>query len=146
MCGLVKGPRGALLKSEDKGDGRSDWDPAEINHRNDQLQASQAVGGSRAHSRALKHRTSIARIRVATPAQLRVVDKLLEPKDIELLDAAYEGSKLADDPRYGKTCGNSQLAKILAVCDRSDPRAAKKSSWRSQISRGCLRSCFGRKP
>ena len=27
-----------------------------------------------------KHRTSIARIRLATPAQLRVMDKLLEPK------------------------------------------------------------------
>ena len=39
-----------------------------------------------------KHRTSIARIRVATPAQLRVVDKLLEPKDMGLPDAAYEGS------------------------------------------------------
>ena len=29
-----------------------------------------------------KHRTSIARIRVATPAQLRVVDKLMEPRKI----------------------------------------------------------------
>ena len=49
-----------------------------------------------------KHRTGIARIRVATPAQLRVVETLLEPKVMELPDAAYEGSKLADDPRYGK--------------------------------------------
>ena len=49
-----------------------------------------------------KHRTSIARIRLATPAQLRVVDNLLEPKEMELPDAACEGSKLADDPRYGK--------------------------------------------
>ena len=48
-----------------------------------------------------KHRTSIDRIRVATPAQLGVVEKLLEPKDMGLPDAAYEGSKLADDPRYG---------------------------------------------
>ena len=31
-----------------------------------------------------KHQTSIARIRLATPAQLRVVDKLLEPKEMEL--------------------------------------------------------------
>ena len=44
-----------------------------------------------------KHRTSIARIRLDTPAQLRVVDKLLEPKDMELPDAAYEGRKLAND-------------------------------------------------
>ena len=48
-----------------------------------------------------KHRTSIARIRMATPAQLRVVEKLLEPGDMGLPDAEYEGSKLADDPRYG---------------------------------------------
>ena len=43
-----------------------------------------------------KHRTSVARIRLATPAQLRVVDKLLEPKDMGLPDAAYEGGKLAN--------------------------------------------------
>ena len=57
------------------------------------------------------HRTSIARIRLATPAQLRVVDKLLEPKEMKLPDAAYKGTKLADDPRYGKPCGSAQLAK-----------------------------------
>ena len=72
-----------------------------------------------------KHRTSIARIRLATPAQLRVVDKLLNPGEMELPDAAYEGSKLAEDPRYGKTCGSTQLAKTLAVYDRADPAAAR---------------------
>ena len=72
-----------------------------------------------------KHRTSIARIRVTTPAQLRVVEKLLESKNMGLPDAAYEGSKLAEDPRYGKPCGSSQLAKTLAEYDRSDPRAAR---------------------
>ena len=56
---------------------------------------------------------------------MRVVEKLLEPKDMGLPDAAYEGSKLADDPRYGKPCGSSQLAKTLAVYDRSDPGAAR---------------------
>ena len=71
-----------------------------------------------------KHRTSIARKRLATPAQLRVVDKLLDPREMELLDAAYEGTRLADDPRYGKHCGNAQLAKTLAVYDRADPAAA----------------------
>ena len=71
-----------------------------------------------------KHRTSIARIRLATPAQLRVVDKLLNPGEMELPDAAYEGSKLAEDPRYGKPCGSTQLAKTLAVYDRADPAAA----------------------
>ena len=44
-----------------------------------------------------KHRTSVARKRVATPAQYRVVEKLLEPGDMGLPDAAYEGARLADD-------------------------------------------------
>ena len=72
-----------------------------------------------------KHRTSIARIRLATPAQLKVVDKLLEPKEMELPDATYEGSKLADGPRCGKPCGSAQLAKTLTVYDRADPAAAR---------------------
>ena len=72
-----------------------------------------------------KHRTNIARIRLATPAQLRVVDKLLNPGEMELPDAAYEGSKLATDPRYGKPCGSTRLAKTLAVYDRADPAAAR---------------------
>ena len=72
-----------------------------------------------------KHRTSIARIRVATPAQLRVVDKLMNPREMELPDAAYEGAKLSNDPRYGKPCGQAQLAKTLAVYDRADPAAAR---------------------
>ena len=72
-----------------------------------------------------KHQTSIARIKLATPAQLRVVDKLLNPGEMELPDAAYEGSKLAEDPRYGKPCGSTQLAKTLAVYDRADPAAAR---------------------
>ena len=72
-----------------------------------------------------KHRTSIATIRLATPAQLKVVDKLLNPGGMELPDAAYEGSKLAEDPRYGKPCGSTQLAKTLAVYDRADPAAAR---------------------
>ena len=58
-------------------------------------------------------------------AQLRVVDKLLDPREMELPDAAYEGTRLADDPRYGKPCGNTQLAKTLAVYDRADPAAAR---------------------
>ena len=62
---------------------------------------------------------------LATPAQLRVVDKLMDPREMELPDAAYEGTRLADDPRYGKPCGNTQLAKTLAVYDRADPAAAR---------------------
>ena len=73
-----------------------------------------------------KYRTSIARIRLATPAQLKVVDKLLNPREMEPPDAAYEGTRLADDPRYGKPCGNTQLAKTLAVyANRADPAAAR---------------------
>ena len=42
-----------------------------------------------------------------------------------LLDTAYMGAKLAGDPMYGRSCGSSQLAKTLAVHDRSDPGAAR---------------------
>ena len=56
---------------------------------------------------------------------MRVVDKLLDPREIELPDAAYEGARLADDPRYGKPCGSAQLAKTLAIYDRADPAAAR---------------------
>ena len=44
---------------------------------------------------------------------------------MELPDAAHEGTRLADDPRYGKPCGNAILAKPLAVYDRADPAAAR---------------------
>ena len=64
-----------------------------------------------------KHRTSIAGIRVAVPAQLRIFKKLQI--------ARYMGPKLAEDPRYGRSCGTSQLAITLAVYDRSDPGAAR---------------------
>ena len=52
-----------------------------------------------------KHRTSIARIRVAVPAQLRIVEKLFEPKSMGIPDTGYMGPKLADDPRYGRFLG-----------------------------------------
>ena len=72
-----------------------------------------------------KHRTTVARIRVAIPAQLRAVDKLLKPKSMGLPDTAYMGAKLAEDPRYERSCGTSRLAKMLASYDRSDPGAAR---------------------
>ena len=72
-----------------------------------------------------KHRTGIARIRVAIPAQLRMVEKLFEPKSMGIPDTGYLGPKLAEDPRYGRSCGTSQLAKTLAVYGRSDPGAAR---------------------
>ena len=40
-------------------------------------------------------------------------------------DTAYMGPKLSEDPRYGKPHGTSQVAKTLAVYDRSDPGAAR---------------------
>ena len=52
-----------------------------------------------------KHRTSIARIRLATPAQLKVVDKLLDPREMELPDTAYEGTRLADNIDTGDPAG-----------------------------------------
>ena len=72
-----------------------------------------------------KHCTSLFRIRVAITAQLRTVEKLLEPISMGLPDTAYRGPKLLEDPRYEKPHGTSQLAKALAVCNRSDPGAAR---------------------
>ena len=72
-----------------------------------------------------KHRMGIARIKVAIPSQLRMVEKLLEPKSKEIPDIGYLGAKLAEDPRYGRSCGTSQLAKTLVVYNRSDPGAAR---------------------
>ena len=50
-----------------------------------------------------------------------------------LPDATYEGGKLANDSRYGRPCGEAQLAKTLAVYDRSEPRS------RTSSHRGGLR-------
>ena len=125
MRGLVEGSRDAFLKSENNGDGGSDWDSHKIGHGTHQLQASQVAGESVTHSGAPQTSNEHCQIRLATPAQLRVVDKLLDPREMELPDAAYEGTRLADDRRYGKPCGNTQLAKTLAVHDRADPAAAK---------------------
>ena len=62
---------------------------------------------------------------MAIPAQLRIVKKLLEQKSMGLPDTGYMGPKLAEDPRYGRSCGTSQLAKTFAMYDRSDPGAAR---------------------
>ena len=71
------------------------------------------------------------------------MDKLLDPKEIKLPDAAYEGVRLAEDPRYGKPCGSAQLAKTLAVYDRVDPAAARVIIVAGSDFEG---SCSGRKP
>ena len=72
-----------------------------------------------------KHRTGIARIKEAIPAQLRAVEELLDSRSMGLHDTAYSGPKLAEDPRYGEEYGKSQLAQALATYGRSDPGAAK---------------------
>ena len=72
-----------------------------------------------------KHRNSVARVRVAIPAQLRTMDKLLEPKSMGHPDTACMDAKLAEDPRYGRCCGTSRLANTFAVYDRSDPGAPR---------------------
>ena len=117
---LVEGSRDAFLKGKNNGDGGADWDSHKISHGTYQLQASQVAGESGTHSGA-----SQASNGLATPVQLRVVDKLLDPREMELPDSAYEGTRLADDPRYGKPCRNTQLAKTMAVYDRADPAAAR---------------------
>ena len=88
-----------------------------------------------------KDRKNIARIRVAIPAQLRMVEKLFEPEIMRLPDAAYGGPKLAKDPRYGKPYGSSQLAKTLAVYDRSDPGAARVIIVAGSDFEGTSQSC-----
>ena len=40
-------------------------------------------------------------------------------------DTGYLGPKLAENPTFGISCETSQLAKTLAVNDRSDPGAAR---------------------
>ena len=46
-----------------------------------------------------KKRMGLARLRVAIPAQLRAVKKLLDPKSMGLPDTAYACRKLAEDAR-----------------------------------------------
>ena len=58
------------------------------------------------------HQTSIARIRVAIPAQLRAVEKLPDPKSMGLPKTANIGPKLSKLPRYRRSHGTSQLAKL----------------------------------
>ena len=92
-----------------------------------------------------KHRTSVATIRVTIPAQLRAVEKLLEPKSMGLPDTAYTGPKLAEDPRYRISNGTSQLAKTVRFLSDQILEQRELSSWRDRISRESPRNCFGQK-
>ena len=112
-------------KIQDTGDLRLDGDSQEVHNGAVNYRPLKELGSSGLIVEPPKHRTSIARIRVAIPAQLGAVEKLLEPKSMGLPDIAYMDPKLAEDPRYGRSYGTSQLAKTLAVYDRSDPVAAR---------------------
>ena len=63
-----------------------------------------------------KHRMGIARIRVA------------QPESMEIPDTGYLGPKLAEDPRYCRSCGTSLLAKTLAVSIDQTPGHREQSS------------------
>ena len=91
LCRLVEGPRGTLLKTRAKTMESADLTGiplksvmGPINYR-----SLKQLGSPVLIVEPPKHRTSIAGIRVATPAQLRIVEKLLEPGDMGLPDAAY---------------------------------------------------------
>ena len=70
-----------------------------------------------------EHRTNLAMIRVKIPAQLRAVDKFLDPKIMGLADTAYAGLELVKDTRYREGFGASKMARALATLDKHfDPK------------------------
>ena len=82
LCALIEGPRGTFLKSRTVESADLTGIPLKsimgpVNYR-----PLKKLGSPGLIVEPPKHQTSIARIRVATPAQLRVVEKLLEPKDM----------------------------------------------------------------
>ena len=64
-----------------------------------------------------KHRTVLARIRVAVAAHLRAVEKLLEPKPLGLPETAYEGPNLAKNSRYGEEYWLPMISQIREPLD-----------------------------
>ena len=84
---------------------------------------------------------------MAIPVQLKMFEKLLEQKSMGIPDTRYLGPKLVEDPRYGRACGNIQLAKTLPCQCTIDqiPEQREQSSWPDRISRGRRRSYFGQK-
>ena len=89
-----------------------------------------------------KQRAGLSRSTVETPAQLRVVEKLSNPKALGLPDTADAGgSKLAKEARYGEEYGASQLAIIIA------PIQEPHEWWSSRVqtSRESWRNCYDRK-
>ena len=92
-----------------------------------------------------KHRMSVARIRVAIPAQLRAVEKLLEPKSMGLPDTAY----------MARLCRRihdmENLMEAHSWLRRWQPtiaRTLEPQEWsllQDRISMEHHRSCFGQK-
>ena len=124
MCGLAEGARDAFFLRKDLGDGGVDRQHEEIDFCTRQLSTIYELGSPDMIAEPPKHRTSLARIRLAKPAQLRALEKFLDPKSMGLPDTAYANLKLAEEARYGEEYGTSLLAKALAAYDRSDPGAA----------------------
>ena len=125
LCGLAKGPRSASSRAERLETADLTGKPQKSIMGPVKYRPLKQLGSPGLILEPPKNRTGIARIRVAISAQLCIVEKLLDPKSMEIPDTGFLGPKLAEDPRYGKSCGISQLAKTLAMYDRSDPRAAR---------------------
>ena len=134
MCGLAEGARDAFFLRKDLGDGGVDRQHEEIDFCTRQLSTIYELGSPDMIAEPPKHRTSLARIRLAKPAQLRALEKFLDPKSMGLPDTAYANLKLAEEARYGEEYGTSLLAKALAAYDRSDPGAARVMIVRRRVS------------
>ena len=92
------------------------------------------------------HETHFSRARMRKTTDLTGVPmRSINYRPLKMLDAAYEGARLADDPRYGKPCGNAQLAKKLAVYDRADPAASRVIIVTDRTLKERLPSCSGQK-
>ena len=62
---------------------------------------------------------------MAKPAQLRAVDKLLDPKVLGFPETAYAGPELLNDAKCGEGLGAIKLTKALAAYNCLDPGAAR---------------------
>ena len=68
--------------------------------RPNQLTTIKGAGCPGAIAESPEYRTGLATIRVAIPAQVEAVEKLLDPKAMGPPDTAYAGSELSKDARY----------------------------------------------
>ena len=87
-----------------------------------------------------KHRTSIARIRLATPAQLKVVDKLLNPGEWNCQMPLTKARNWRKIPGTGSPVGAPSWPKPWQFMIERDS-----SLWRDRTSKERLLSCSGRR-